>query len=202
MGVECLRCGNQIKEDDFICRFCGMFQNKTTRIVQNDYWEAYDHIKKFGIISNEPCPYDVSEAVQLKREAKFIEANRYYKDLYFKKGILYTDMADWWHKTLAAAGAVTCALSILGITQETANRANGGCISQNYLHLAQLALCIENDCNISIVQYIQTLAGRSLPFFSLETIDFPCGRGTLLPFINNLKNENPRLYFQIKQIMS
>ena len=199
MVEYCLRCNAAIDSEALVCPYCAMIQSKSLRMVQEDFYVVYDHFINYGRVSNEACPYDVSEAVQLKREGKFVEANRYYKDLYFRRGILYTDMADWWHKTLASAGAVACALSILAHTMGEADKACGGYPSQNYLHLEHLILCVERDCNMSIEQYIRILSGNPSLQINESLIDIECGTGRFSSFVTDLKMNQPELYWQLRQ---
>ncbi len=197
----CVRCYKEYSSNLKACPYCNMIQNSQMLAIKVQIQDMVDSPDANIIISNDPCPYDVSELVKLKREGRYLEASLGYSSLYHKSGILYTDMADWWHKTIACSGAVSSAIILLSLSVPKADQLASPYASQNRIHLLSILMCLEECCNMSIENYLRVLSGN--PHYEIDKnhIDEFCGTGQYIDFLASQKIKNPTLYAQIEQML-
>lgn len=154
----CLKCGNEIKDNEQICSKCGYNKNNINNIDN-----AYATVNR-GIYN--PNAVDKNEANKVLEEQKQFDellqiyiGNKYYN---FKKGkfsfcAFLLGPIYFIYRKLYAVGIVTMIITII-LNFIFLKNANISYIYDNYQNPEILNLLISKNTNISIVYYIVSLA--------------------------------------------
>ncbi|MBE6576973.1 MAG: sel1 repeat family protein [Ruminococcaceae bacterium] len=196
----CLRCNRILNYGNIVCPHCGMIQDTNLKIMIKDYQNIYEHLHIVGKVSLEDCPYDFSQAVELKRSGRYIEANRFYIDLYKKTNVIYIDMALGWYKVLASGGAPSRALNLLSRTLKPLREKNDIYTPEQILHFYELIFRIEGIGDCELNEYLAAISGNSNYTFDENKIDVVCQKGKYMDVVEDLKVGDPRLYRTIFNI--
>ena len=167
------------------------------REIEANYAKAMNYYESLGkkVLASE-YPGDMAEAIQLKRDGRYLEASKLYAQELLRKGELYFDFGYWWFKVLACAGDIQDALSLLlflrtNLDEDDKQR------NWNYLAMPYLSsfvksngiyMCIEGINGYSLTKYISALSGDPLFELSESEINVPLRQGNYSVYIDMLRN--------------
>lgn len=186
---RCARCGNQFiscSNNLYVCMSCGMKHSIEYLMLNADYDEILEHLHYHGKVSLEKCPYDVQNAVELKRKGNYVGAQKIYIDIYKKTGILYVDMALWWYKVLVSAGSLARALNLLSYTLRPLRATASAYPPEQILHFYELVYRIEGIGRTNVEEYIKSISGNPDYIFDKDKIDVLCRSKRYIPVIEDL----------------
>ena len=195
---KCTRCGSFC--DSFTCSNCGMTHSIELLMLNSDFDKIASHLNYYKKVSLEKCPYDVQEAVTLKRKGEYAAAQKIYIDLYKKNGILYADMALWWYKVLVSAGSISRALALLSFTLPPLRASFSLYPPEQELHFYELLFRIEGVGGASLEEYLVSVSGNPNYKFDKDQIDVTYKSGRYIHLVKDLiehDTELSRLIFKM-----
>lgn len=169
----------------------------TQELIEKNFKEAYKQIQWDNNVSLEPCPFYFNNAVTLKRNGLYADANALYTSLYKQHRILNSDFALAWYKTLCCAGNLREAWMLLAYVNDKCDLMKTEQGHQIVIHMARFSFAVEGVGKVSIEEYIKGLSGN--PSFSItkDECNIPIEKGIFNEYIELIKKEHPNLYMAI-----